>query len=172
MSLKISEIRSARPGDADGVARVHAASWRYAYSGIIDGTHLEKMINRRGSVWWDGVVRRRGGMLVTEFDGKIIAYATFGPSRLKDLPYTSEIYELYLLPEYHGLGFGRALFDAARAKLAGSGFRSLAVRALADNVLATGFYSAIGGTEVHRSAEMVGQSCLPAVVFGWGKGAR
>jgi len=171
MTLKTSSIRRARRGDANGVAEVHAEAWRYAYRGIIDGTQLDRMINRRGAAWWEAMINRRDGILVLEMRGKIAGYVTFGQSRLRDLAYRAEIYELYLLPEYHGLGFGRALFEAARATLQRNGYRSVAVRALADNVIAIGFYAAIGGVELDRRLEAVGRKVLPVVVFGWGKDA-
>lgn len=37
------------------------------------------------------------------------------------MPYSGEIFEIYLLPEYQGLGFGRRLFNAARQELAAHG---------------------------------------------------
>ena len=169
MALTTTDIRMARTGDAHGIAEVHATAWRYAYRGIIDGTYLERMINRRGPVWWDRMINRRGGMLVLETGGRIAGYATFGPNRLRDIAYAAEIYELYLLPQYHGLGYGRALFESSRTTVAKSGFRSIAVRALADNIVATQFYSALGGQEIDRRLEVVGRKVLPMAIFGWGK---
>lgn len=172
MRLKTSEIRQPKLGDAHGVSAVHAVSWRYTYRGIIDGAQLERMINRRGPSWWATVIRRGGGMLVMEMGGKVVGYVTFGPNRLKDLAYRGEIYELYLLPEYHGLGFGRALFEAAHQLLKRRGFGSIAIRALADNLVATTFYAAMGGVEVARRMEVIGKTVLPVTVFGWERRQR
>ena len=44
-----------RPGDAEEIARVHDASWRDAYRGVIPGVELERMIARRGPAWWHAV---------------------------------------------------------------------------------------------------------------------
>ncbi len=172
MRLKTTEIRPPCTGDAHGISAVHAEAWRYAYRGVIDGAHLERMINRRGPSWWEAVIRRGNGMLVLGMGGKIVGYVTFGQSRLKDLSYRGEIYELYLLPEYHGLGCGRALFEAGRNMLNKRGLRSVAIRALADNLIATTFYAAMGGIEIARRMEVIGRTVMPVVVFGWAKQAR
>ena len=167
MRLEQIGVRRATPKDAQDVADVHDASWRNTYRGIIPGAHLERMVARRGSTWWLKAIRRHAAVLVMEVGGEIAGYATVGPSRMKTLPYAGEIYELYLAPEYQGLGFGKALFAAARKELASYGLKSFAVRALADNDMATRFYDHHGGKLVTTSAEKIGDAALPVVVFGF-----
>ena len=81
--------------------------------------------------------------------------------------YDGEIYELYLRPEFQGLGFGRRLFTAARRDLAQSGLKSLIVWALSENDTAVEFYRALGGKAVARSSEKFGTRVLDKVAFGW-----
>jgi ribosomal protein S18 acetylase RimI-like enzyme len=78
-----------------------------------------------------------------------------------------KIYELYLRPEFQGLGFGRRLFTAARRDLAQSGIRSLVVWALSDNESAVEFYRALGGRSVARSCEKFGEKTLDMVAYAW-----
>lgn len=151
---------------------MHEDAWLFAYRGIIEGAHLNRMVNRRGAAWWEAVIRKGGGVLVLEMDGRIAGYVTFGPSRLKDLSYRGEIYELYLKPEYHGMGCGRALFEAACDALSKRGLNSVVIRALTDNIPATAFYAAMGAAEVARRLEVVGKQALPVVVFGWRRAER
>lgn len=160
-------VRRAKPRDAAEIAQVHDAAWRTTYLGIIPGAHLEKMVLRRGPTWWEKAIARQAAILILEVGSKIVGYATVGPTRMKALPYAGEIYEIYLLPEYQGLGFGRHLFQAARAELKRYGLPSFAVRALADNESALGFYDRIGGKRAVETAEKVGDKILPVVVFGW-----
>ena len=47
----------------------------------------------------------------------IAGYVSYGRCRDRSLPADGEIDELYLAPEYQGLGFGRRLFKAVRNDL-------------------------------------------------------
>jgi GNAT superfamily N-acetyltransferase len=160
-------IRRARPGDSRDIARVHDASWRDAYRGVIPGVELERMIARRGPDWWHSAIMRGTGLLVLDFDGRLAGYATFGRNRVPSMPYSGEIFELYLLPEHQGLGFGRRLFKASRRELAEHGYLSTIVWALADNDTALAFYARLGGQTVRRAEESFGSCMLTRVAFGF-----
>lgn len=161
-------IRHARPGDAEAIAAVHDASWRDAYRGVIPGCELERMIARRGPRWWHSAIVRGTGLLVfVGFDQKIVGYATFGRNRVPSMPYSGEVFELYLTPEHQGLGFGGRLFHAARCELAEHGYLSTIVWALADNERALGFYRHLGGLPIRRAEEKFGDDMLTRVAFGF-----
>ncbi|MEF3365905.1 GNAT family N-acetyltransferase [Methylocystis sp. 9N] len=160
-------IRHARPGDAEEIARVHDASWRDAYRGVIPGAELERMIARRGPTWWHSAIVRGTGLLVIDFDDKIVGYSTYGRNRVPSMPYSGEIFELYLNPEHQGLGFGRRLFNAARQELAEHGYISTIVWALADNDKALSFYRRLGGQTIRRAEERFGADMLTRVAFGF-----
>lgn len=160
-------IRPARPGDAEEITRVHDASWRDAYRGVIPGAELERMIARRGPNWWHSAIVRGTGLLVLDFDGAIVGYATYGRNRVPSMPYSGEIFELYLSPQHQGLGFGRRLFNAARRELAEYGYLSTIVWALADNEKALSFYRRLGGQTVRRAEERFGSDMLTRVAFGF-----
>jgi ribosomal protein S18 acetylase RimI-like enzyme len=83
------------------------------------------------------------------------------------LYYDGEIYELYMRPEFQGLGFGRRLFTAARRDLAQNALKSLIVWVLSENEKAVEFYRALGGKVVARSSEKFGTRVLDKVAFGW-----
>lgn len=168
MSTLLIETRRARPDDAPDVAAIHDAAWRGAYRGLIPGADLEKMISRRGPRWWQSALGRGSRVLVLTFGDDVAGYANFGRNRARSLPFEGEIYELYLKPEYQGLGFGRRLFKDARKELVSAGFEGLAIWALADNEPAVGFYRALGGQAVARSSETFGGRTLEKVAFGWG----
>lgn len=170
MSTLSIDVRRARVEDAAGIAAVHDAAWRNAYRGILPGLELERMVERRGGAWWTKAIRRQVVVLVLEVDRRIVGYATLGPSRMRTLSYKGEIYEIYLLPEYQGLGLGRRLFQTARRTLADLKFGGLAVRALRANDAAVGFYRRLGGRMVVETGERIGDTVLPVVVFGWDAG--
>ncbi len=167
MSTTLIEVRPAKAVDATAVASTHDEAWRSAYQGIIPGSELEKLINRRGPQWWDSAIRKGSRVSVLVFGDKVAGYANYGRNRARSLHFEGEIYELYLRPEYQGLGFGRRLFTSAHRDLAQSGLKSLVVWALADNEPAVEFYRALGGKAVARSSERFGDKSLEKVAFAW-----
>ena len=167
MSTTLIEIRRAKLADAKDVAQTHDEAWRAAYQGIIPGTELEKLINRRGPDWWDSAIRKGSRIALMQFGDKIAGYANYGRNRARSLYYDGEVYELYLKPEFQGLGFGRRLFTTARRDLTQSGLKSLVVWALSDNDPAVEFYRALGGRAVARSSERFGTKVLDKVAFAW-----
>ena len=167
MSTVLIEIRRAKASDASAVAETHDEAWRGAYQGVIPGLELDKLINRRGPDWWDSAIRKGSRISILAFGDKVAGYANYGRNRARSLFYDGEIYELYLRPEFQGLGFGRRLFTAARRDLAQSGLKSLIVWALSENENAVEFYRALGGKPVARSSEKFGARVLDKVAFGW-----
>lgn len=170
MSTTLIEIRRAKSSDASDVAATHDQAWRSAYQGIIPGNELDKLINRRGPDWWDSAIRKGSRITVLQFGDRIAGYANYGRNRARSLFYEGEVYELYLRPEFQGLGFGRRLFSAARKDLGQSGLKSLVVWALSDNAPAMEFYRALGGRAVARSSEKFGTKSLDKVAYAWQQG--
>jgi ribosomal protein S18 acetylase RimI-like enzyme len=167
MSTTLIEVRRAKPSDAAAVASTHDEAWRAAYQGVIPGVELEKLINRRGPDWWDSAIRKGSRISILVFGDHVAGYANYGRNRARSLYYDGEVYELYLRPEFQGLGFGRKLFSAARRDLAQSGLQSLVVWALSDNEPAVAFYRTLGGKAVARSSERFGGKTLDKVAFAW-----
>ena len=142
------DIRKAEPADAEAIAEVHRQAWQGAYSGIIPHRALGAMLGRRGGDWWANAVRRAASILVLDVDGAVAGYATVGRNRSRDLPQQGEIYELYIKPEYQGVGFGTRLFAAARQKLKSHGLKGLVVWAPEEYSRALAFYAGAGGRDV------------------------
>lgn len=167
MKTIAAEIRFAEPADAAALAGVHADSWQNAYGGLIPFKALRQMVSRRGTDWWRRAIARRAAILVLEFDGRTAGYATLGHNRSQALPVEGEIYEIYLRPEFQGLGFGRRLFEAAGALLKDRGLKGFAVWALADNETAVDFYTGLGGADVAEGEESFDGKTLRKVAFIW-----
>lgn len=167
MSTVLIDIRRARAEDAVPLAEAHDEAWRTAYRGLIPGPELEKLVTRRGPSWWDAAIRRGSRISLLMFGDEIAGYTNYGRNRAKSLPYGGEVYELYLRPEYQGLGFGRKLFAMAKRDLTQAGHSGLVVWALTDNEPAVQFYRAMGGRAVARSTERFGPKVLDKVAFAW-----
>jgi ribosomal protein S18 acetylase RimI-like enzyme len=161
------DIRRADPQDAEGIASVHDRAWRGAYVGIIPHRALNAMIGRRGPRWWANAIRRSATVLVLEIGGQIAGYATLGRNRARELKQAGEIYELYLAPEYQGIGLGRRLFQAAREMLAAHGLKGLVVWALEENTTAVSFYQGAGGRDTAEGVEVFDSKALRKIAFIW-----
>ncbi|MBI3436059.1 MAG: GNAT family N-acetyltransferase [Proteobacteria bacterium] len=167
MSTILIEVRRAKAHDAAAVADTHDAAWLSAYRGIIPGAELAKLINRRGVAWWESAIRKGSRISVLVFGDQLAGYANYGRNRARSLHYDGEIYEIYLRPEFQGLGYGRRLFAAARRDLAQTGLKSLVIWALSENDPAIEFYRALGGRAVARSSERFGSRVLDKVAYAW-----
>jgi ribosomal protein S18 acetylase RimI-like enzyme len=169
MKTNVIGVRRAEVRDADAITAVHDAAWRYAYDGMIPAKELSRIVARRGPRWWDRAIRRGTAVLVLEVGGAICGYATVGPNRARNLPQKGEVYEIYLKPEYQGIGLGTRLFLAARRELARFGFDSVVVWALSDNDGACRFYRNAGGRKIARANEKFGEVLLTKIAFAWGR---
>ena len=157
----------ASPCDAPGIAEVHDAAWRLAYSGILPGIALEKAIQRRGPVWWSRLIDKSpSSLMVLNVREGVVGYVNLGAARAgRRFGADGEIFELYLKPEYQGLGFGGQLFKAALSRLATYGCDKVAVWVLAANVPALGFYRHQGGSTAAIGEERFGEERLRKLAF-------
>ena len=163
----IAETRRAQPEDAGRIADVHANSWQNAYAGIVPHGALARMINRRGRDWWATAIRKSTIILVIEVDDTIAGYATLGPNRVSTFPLEGEIYEIYVQPEYQGIGIGTRLFSDARSELKRRGYKGTAVWVLADNEPAISFYENAGGRAIAKGSEHFDQKRLDKIAYAW-----
>lgn len=169
MSTQSIAIRTARESDAHGLAAVHDAAWRFAYRGVLPGAELERMIARRGPEWWGKAIGRRVPIVVLEDGSAVRGYITYGASRVRTLPYKAEVYELYIQPEYTGLGFGRRLFRTVQQRLARRGHSTLVVWCLAENSGGCAFYERLGGRAIASADEAFSTVSVAKVAYGFQK---
>ncbi|WP_230532562.1 GNAT family N-acetyltransferase [Microvirga roseola] len=165
MSDLLVSIRHANADDAAALSRVFEAAWREAYTGIIPGITLEKMLSRRNERWWRSTVSRGRPLVVLDIGQGAVGYASYGRCRDRSVPAEGEIDELYLLPEYQGIGFGRRLFRAVCNDLRHHGMNRILVWALAENERACAFYRGLGGERIARVEERIGGAPLAKVAY-------
>jgi len=165
-TLTINTRRAARD-DAEAIATVHDRSWQNAYSGLVPHKALNRMVQRRGAAWWSNAIDRHTVILVLEIKNQIVGYATIGRNRVKTLPFDGEIYEIYLLPEYQGVGLGSHLFLSAMGELKRRSLKSAVVWVLADNNSAIRFYKNAGGRQIAEGKETFDGKDLKKLAFAW-----
>ena len=141
-------IRTATPEDARPVAEVHVASWRHAYRGLLPEDSLDRLSVDDREATWLGVFADpdpRSGAFVAEVEGRIVGFASFGPSRDEDASErTGEVPAIYLDPAVLGTGVGRELFEAATRALRDAGFARASLWVLQANSPARRFYERAG----------------------------
>lgn len=159
-------IRRAGPRDSLNMAKVHVASWRAAYEGQIAKTYLEGLTVAAFDRHWRHIFAARGWGFVATVDERIVGVASGGRARRPGLA-QGEIYVLYLLPAFQGLGLGRALFDACHFELARRGHDDCLVWVLSTNTRAHGFYERLGGRRVAEGNLVLGGERLRETAYYW-----
>ncbi len=167
MSIELLDIRRAQLADAARIAQVHDASWRHAYNGMLPHKALDRMVRRRGEHWWQAALKRSTLILVAQVDDQIVGYATLGPNRVDSLKPDGEIYEIYLKPEYQGVGLGTGLFLSARKELKRRNLIGTIVWVLAENDLAISFYENAGGIKIAEGHEQFDGTKVLKIAYGW-----
>ena len=130
-------LRTAGPGDAEIVPRLHLAAWRESYGHLLP----EEFFASREAVMAERVESHREALAgayqpVLAFDeaGALVGMASAAASDDGDAPCETELQLIYTLKRVHGSGVGQALLDA----VIGTGAAYLWV--LEDNPRAQAFY--------------------------------
>jgi ribosomal protein S18 acetylase RimI-like enzyme len=140
-------ILPAGPADAEALARVHVASWRETYAGLLPDAFLARMSEAGYSRRFRRELTQPGPHDVTLAALNpygVFGYVAGGPSRA-GVEGEAEINTLYLLRAAQGRGVGRRLLVGAVRALAAQGARSLVISVLRDNARARAFYEHLGG---------------------------
>ena len=161
-------IVPAGPQDAAELARVHVASWRETYGGLLPDAYLAAMSEEAHARRWAQALTSGSEMVLAAVGREgLVGYAAGGSSRRRR-PAEAEVQTLYLLASVQGQGLGRDLLAATARVLAAQGARSLMISVLRDNVLARGFYERLGGTaEAPRREPSPGGGVLYEVSYVW-----
>ncbi len=116
------------------------------YRGLLPGPYLDGLRPEdRAARYTFGVVDpMRPTTLVAVDDGVVLGFATTGPAPELETPAIGELMALHVDPERWQRGVGRALVGAARAPLAGHGYREAVLWVLEGNTRAARFYAADG----------------------------
>lgn len=160
-------IRMPKRSDAEAIAHIHQAAWRDAYLGILPGPTLDAMIAGRGPAQWLKILSRPRGLNIIELGGSIAGYASYGPARNRWGKASCEIYEIYLAPEYQGVGLGRRLFTTTRAAATAAHGRGLVIWALSENERAGQFYLAMGGVKQGTATDNLGNKQFEKIAYLW-----
>jgi ribosomal protein S18 acetylase RimI-like enzyme len=160
----------AGPADAEALARVHVASWRETYRGLLPDAYLARMSEEAHARRFAHALLHPGPDEVTLAAAEragIVGYAQGGPSRRR-VEGEAEIATLYVLRAAQRRGLGQRLLRESARALAARGARSLVISVLRDNLPARGFYEHLGGeAEPPRLERGPGGALLHEVAYRW-----
>jgi GNAT superfamily N-acetyltransferase len=140
-------IRAATPDDARSIAEVHVASWKEAYSELLDldnvGDSMD--VDARAEVWAERIplVGAEGFRTwVAEIKSRVVGFSFTQPTEDDDLNplEIAELVALYLAPQHFGAGIGKPLLDRAVAGMRSQGFLQATLWVLEENARAIRFY--------------------------------
>ncbi len=168
-------IREATVDDAPGIAVVGVLTWQSTYRGLVPDAYLDALEVSANTERWARALSnttRQSEFLIAEAidsEGKpqIIGYVIFGPAIEPDPVYSGEIYALYVLHDQQRRGIGRALVNAAAARLIKRGLGGLLIWVLTHNHIGRGFYEALGGKVVRSKPIEIGGALLEETAYGW-----
>jgi ribosomal protein S18 acetylase RimI-like enzyme len=167
-------IREREERDIAGIAKVRIDTWRSAYRGIVPEAHLAglsyaadeaRFLQRFHDTHGDPGLHF---FVAEDKMAGVVGFAAGGPEREGFPGYPGELYALYVLPQYQGLGIGQKLASAVFARLRAASLEPVLIWALKENRLAYGFYTHLGGVPVGEKTIEIGGKVLVEVGFGYG----
>jgi GNAT superfamily N-acetyltransferase len=140
-----------RPGvlnDVPAISKAYAESWKSTYEGLVPELFVRGMtIEAAVKIFTDSLQPNGYSyfLYVAETpEGRIVGFADGGKERSHPESGMGELYAIYLLKEFQGLGMGRALFKAAADSLLRSGMTNMIVWVLEQSPYRK-FYESMGG---------------------------
>ena len=162
-------VRLATLDDAADIARVHVASWRTTYRGMLPDDFLASLSEEHYTERWKRLIAEGSSrvQVVDEPKGGIVGFASGGRERAGESTFAGELYAIYVLDSAQRLGHGRELVRAIAGALREMGLPDMIVWVLRDNAAARRFYERLGGIYVRAQPITIGSATLEEVSYGW-----
>lgn len=170
------QIRLVTEGDISALGYIHLTCLRAAYDGAVDADYLAGLtaeeFQEKWVRWLTEDDHQTHGAVMD--DGTLVGYVSFGKLRtpipgqspIRPL-YSSEIYVIYILPDYWQQGIATKLIKHAVSELQKQKHRSLCLWVVDKNKRAISFYKKLGGERCGKKDIEIGPSQCREVAFGW-----
>jgi ribosomal protein S18 acetylase RimI-like enzyme len=168
-------FREATAEDAAALGRLHVASWRESYAGLLPGDLLAGLSAEARAAMWSAVLGdpaafNETAVFVAERGDEMVGFAACGGQRDEGLQadgFTGEFGAIYVLGSHQRHGVGGSLMRLMSRRLLDHGRTAAALWVLRENVPARAFYERIGGALVgERRLDEYGTP-LTEVAYGW-----
>jgi len=147
-------IRSATVSDHHAIRDIAHRTWPSTFGSILSRQQIAYMLDLMYSPAAllqqvdDGLQ-----FLLAEFDQQVLGFAGYQPNYLPD---TTKLHKLYVLPEHHGQGHGKALTRAVEAFAKTANNHTLRLDVNRHNP-AVAFYEKTGFTKVDEIVTAIGE---------------
>lgn len=161
-------VRRAVVDDADAIERVRTDTWRDAYRGLMPDSLLDRLgydATRRRALM--SALPAHQFVLVAEDGDAVVGFCIGGRSRPPEKRFRGEVYAIYVLPQQHGRGIGRALLEAAANELVDRGLGSMIIWVLRENAPSRRFYERMGGVHIRDEARELDGVRITESGYGW-----
>lgn len=141
------KIRQATLEDIYQMSEVFAKTWKVTYKGIFSQRYLQKLSLKH---WVEpfkrGMQAKKNEYIVAQVDERIVGGLVCGKNRHHQT--NAQIYAIYVLPEYQGLGIGKALIEKSLQLL--HAYDEVDVFCVINNYPARQFYTMCGFQETNE----------------------
>jgi ribosomal protein S18 acetylase RimI-like enzyme len=152
--------------DAEAIARLHVASWREAYAGIVPQSVLDTVDLGDRIARWRGYLAGDGVTILAEAEGAAAGFIRAGaPAEPMAEAADGHIFALYIRAKHHRQGIGRKLVALAAAAWLRRGGRALSVGVLTGNAPAVAFYEALGASFAQADTYSWDGHSLPESIY-------
>jgi ribosomal protein S18 acetylase RimI-like enzyme len=155
------DYREATSSDAAALGRLHVASWREAYAGILPDHLLNGFSVKERSAMWEAILNKSaasGGtaVFVAEGAAEIVGFGACGSQRdaaLRTIGFEGEVGAIYVRRSYQRACVGSSLMSLMSQRLLDQGWKAAALWVMRDNSPARKFYERLGGAVVGERSE-------------------
>lgn len=143
-------IRSAVPGDAPAITAVQLTTYRAEYGGWLPDQMAALDPAGLTAAWRRSIDDETHRVAVAEVAGEVVGYTLTIPPTTEilapgdDPAHVGEIDSLYVRPDHHGHGLGRALVTDALDALTAADRATCLLWALERHAASRGFYERVG----------------------------
>lgn len=168
--MKDIVITYAATDDVKEIVPVHMRAWLKTYPGLVNAEYLKEKTDPKS---YDDKIKKRIELfrekegeifLVAKIEGKVVGFLD-GGSLLNNINVDKEIWGLYVDPDYHRMGVGRALFNFFVDIVCAQGAKTIGVGCLRDNKNSVAFYKKMGGKFLKESVWKYAKGEAPETFF-------
>ena len=143
-------IRKRKLEDCAKIANIVTIAWNETYRGIVPEYFLDELKQNekeRTNKAIEEFDENNNNQLVLEVDDEVVGFVNYGKTLNLEYSNCGEIFALYIISKYKGIGLGRKLVEAAIKELKLLGYNKMIIACLKGNP-SNEFYKHIGGVYV------------------------